>query len=253
MIAETLNTEGASPAPSLIDDDPIVQLDAYAQMIAHQVAKSWAYVEPEDIAQEICAYVLSKPKVRAEWEEYCLGDYPNEDSARHAAARIRLICRRAAQRYCRAEVAAATGYRPEDEAFYSIAQLRELVSHLLLEGVTERPLKGREAHSSNKSDPSTGGNWLVSLLDVQRGLERIPRKFRARLMFRFRDMAPHSDKEIAEMANNLAVPEGKRKRILKHLGPTEVTVYGRTKTALQKLQMRLGGASPYRKDEIEED
>lgn len=226
------------------------ELLSYARLIAGQVWNRYPSLDPEDITQEICLYVLTHDKVLAEWNDYCEGDYVDEEAEKYASNRIRLIFRRAGERFARKEIAAIVGYKPEDEAFYGMGHLRLLVEHYYAQGITERPPVGRsESVTQTVSDPASGGGWLVSLLDVQRGVEMLPRKYRARLKFRFADLGEYNDADIARMVENLATAKGKRDRIAKHLGHTEDQIRGRVRIALRKLQDKLGGSSPYQRDE----
>jgi hypothetical protein len=252
MTVELLeNTEGDSAeSPSSIED-----LYPYARQIALGLAKRYALSNPDDITQEIVLYVITHDKVMAEWETLRLMEAGvDDDEAKHLANRMRLICRRAGERYCRKELAEAIGYRPEDEAFYSVGQLRILVEWYYREGLTERgSTSGPGERVSTSGDPAHGGNWLVSLLDVQRGLERMPRRYRARLRLRFKDLGQHTEVELAAMAVNLATARGKRERIERLLGTTERAIEGRVNYALTRLQKALGGPSPYRRDRVEVD
>lgn len=229
------------------------ELLPYARLIAGELGRRYPQVDSEDIAQEICLYVLGHDKVLTEWETHCEGDYDTEENARYASNRIRTIFRRAGERYARKEIADLAGYRPEDEAFYSVGLLRVLVEQYYTDGLAERPPVGRaESIAKTNADPATGGNYLISMLDVQRGLERLPAKYRNRLKFRFVDLGQVTDAEIARMVENLAVAPGKRQRIEKHLGVTEDQIRGRIRIALRKLQGRLGGPTPYVRDHREE-
>jgi hypothetical protein len=222
------------------------ELLTYSRQIAGILWRRWPTLDPDDIASEICLYILSTPSVLAEWHDYMEGSYEDEEAEKYASRRMRMIARRAGARYCRREIAAQLGYKPEDEAFYSIRQLGELVEHYYSQGITERPPVGRgESVTRSVSDPAAGGGWLVSLLDVDRGLREMPQKYRARLKFRFKDLGQYSNKEIVAMVGNLAVAPGKRKRIEKHLGDTEKSISTRVQRALRRLQEVLGGASPY--------
>lgn len=235
---------------SAIDD-----LNVFARQVAAGLARRYSLSTIDDITQEIILYVWSKPQVWAEWEAYCQmeGDV-DEDEAKHTHNRLRLICRRAGERYCRKELASAIGYSPEDEAYYSIGQLRILAEWYFREGLTERGSRGGTGERvSSTGDPAHGGNWLSSLLDVQRGLERIPRKYRARLRTRFDHFGQYSDTELVAKVRNLATARGTRERIERHLGTSESAIQSRVSYALSKLQRALGGSSPYRKDPLEID
>lgn len=225
------------------------ELLAYSRLIAGDVWRRWPGMDPDDIAQEICVYVLSTPSVLEEWHDYMEGSFDSSDQERHASNRMRQIARRAGSRYCRREIAEQTGYRPEDEAFYGVGQLRELVEHFYKVGITERPLTGRdESVTRTASDPAAGGTWLVSLLDVESGLRRLPARHRNVLKFRYKDMGDYSSPELAKMLDNLAVAPGKRQRIERLLGTTDAQIRMRVRRALGKLQEKLGGPNPYRDD-----
>lgn len=228
------------------------ELLAYARLVAGEVWRKWPTLDPDDIASEICLYVLTNEKVHAEWTDYMEGSYTDAEAERHASNRMRMICRRAGGRYCRREIAAQVGYKPEDEAFYSVKQLGALVEHFYQDGITDMPLIGR-AESVTKAATGVVHSeaYLASLLDVERGLKMLPRKYRTILKFRFVDMGEYEVKQIAGMAANLATPKGKRARIERILGTTESMIRGRVRQALRKLQGRLGGSSPYVREDVE--
>lgn len=221
----------------------------YARLVAGEVWRKWPTLDPDDIASEICLYILSTPTVLAEWQDYMEGSYEDLDQEKHASNRMRYIARRAGGRYCRREIAAQIGYKPEDEAFYSVKQLGDLVEIFYDQGITAAPVIGR-------ADSMTSGlvhseAYLASLLDVERGLQMLAQKYRARLKFRFKDLGEYDVKDIAGMVGNLAVAPGKRRRIERHLGVTEGQIRGRIRQSLRKLQEKLGGPSPYGRDDVE--
>lgn len=242
--------EGAATvAPSSYIDD----LYPYALAVASDLARRYSLVDVDDVAHEIYLYVLEHEKVLEEWNEYCSGDYIDSRDERHAANRMRLICRRAGERYCRKETADRLGYSPEDEAFYSVPVLKLLVEHYFVAGITERGPQDGDLGRQTASDPATRGTWLAALLDVERGLSRIPRQYRHRLKLRYSDHGGRSVGELVAMVDNLATPRGTRERIEKALGTTEDQIHGRIRVALEKLQGVLGGASPYGRDRLTQD
>lgn len=225
------------------------ELLEYSRLVAGEVWRKWPTLDPDDIAQEIALYVLSTPSVLAEWQDYMEGSYEDPDQERHASNRMRYIARRAGGRYCRRELAAQIGYKPEDEAFYSVRALGDLVEVYYREGITAAPVIDRAGSTTGALLHSE--TYLASLLDVERGLKMLAQRYRARLKFRFKDMGDHDVKVIAAMVGNLAVAPGKRRRIERHLGTTESQIRGRIRQSLRKLQEKLGGPSPYGKDDVE--
>lgn len=224
---------------------PIDALMNQARSVAYGLAKRYTLCTQDDIAQEIVAYVYSKPRVLQEWLDFvAMEGEVDEEEARHLANRMNLIFRRAGERYCRKELSAVLGYSPEDEAFYSIPALRALVEWYFKEGVTERPAVARDK-APRRGDPATGGDWMVSLLDVQRGLKLIDRKYRARLRCRYQQFGDKTDQELADMVGTLATPRGTRERIERHLGSSASQIAARTGYALSKLQRALGGPNVY--------
>lgn len=202
---------------------------------ARRLARRWPALEAADIQQEILVAAveqgLEAPEKPADGlEDPTLDQLYNEEvqalrfALRDAGA---LYCRRQ-ERARRRERAALLGYEVEDEAFYSVGQLRELVSAWMQHGVTERPAITRADSVSRTGDPAEGGTWAASLADVERALRRVSEGYRIRLYERFYLMADLSDEEVAW-----------------HAGLTEGQVRGRIRTALQALQRELGGASPW--------
>lgn len=232
--------EAPEKASSSLED-----LYPYSVLVAENLGKRWHLCEVTDIAQEICLYVLKTPKVMEEWNNYCEGNYATEEDERHAANRMRLITRRAGERYCRKEMAERIGYRPQDEAFYGLTLLRALVEHYYTVGLTEHPPVVDDEGRYSKNDPAMGRNWLVSLLDVERGLKLIKREYRTRLKVRFQVCAGLTDTQIEQALDNLANPKGWRDRVGKALGVSADTAYARTRAALRQLQKALGGPNPY--------
>jgi hypothetical protein len=100
---------------------------------------------------------------------------------------------REGQRYINRERAQAYGYDPRDQYQYSMAQVRDLLSELVissrrdedgipyLEVPTNESGTRRDVSPSNGSDPAFGGNRLVMLIDVHAGLERLSPAMNARL------------------------------------------------------------------------
>ena len=195
---------------------------------ARTVSRRFTDVSRDDIGQEIWAWALAEGS-RLETEG--LSASPDSDDYRAAVKRLRLDLRRAGERYARKERAAIRGYSPDDEAFYSERALVEvLLPALFAAGLAESPPRTSERSGRHaRTDGAEYGTWLVSLLDVQSGLERIKEEHRWILWKRFGESVDRTDAELAE-----------------ELGITVDQLRSRVRWAVGRLQYQLGGPSPYR-------
>jgi hypothetical protein len=155
----------------------------------------------------------------------------------------------AGERFCRKEEAASKGYSVEDEAFYSLRTLEELLVIYLSVGIEERaPIGTSDSVRHQKSDGAERGNYLAGMLDLQRGLSLIKWGYRQRLEVRFGDLAHLSDDAVAGLSQSEVrdLLGWHHDRLTLVLGSTGDQVRHRTQTALRALQTALGGPNPWR-------
>lgn len=188
--------------------------------LSYGLAKKYAMVEREDISQEIVVYAVSH------FESY---PDPSLEPAefRKELAALKKRLRKAGDKYCRIEKAAKVGYEVEDECFYSLNRLKELVETYYQVGIEEKPpIEGDSVRRS--SDGSEAGTWISSLLDVERGLTLISFANSYRLRHRYKLNARMDDSAYAASQ-----------------GLTPDQLKGRLRTSLRALQRALGGANPW--------
>lgn len=202
---------------------PNEEIFQLAKSEAHGLSKRYPMVERDDIFQEIALYTitnkLSLPDVELtpqEQKEQIY--YLKRDMRKHG------------DKFCRKEKAAKAGYEIEDEAFYSLPRLKDLVEVYYQTGVAEHPPISREDSVKRSGDGSEAGTWMASLIDVERGLAMLPEGHRRRLSDRYKLFAHMNDSDYAFS-----------------LGLTEDQVRGRLRTALRALQRTLGGSNPWQK------
>ena len=191
-----------------------------AKNIAYQLHRQYPMAARDDILQEISLFCIE--------EKLTTPDESLEDDEYNAASQaLRRKLRKAGDRFCRTEKAASSGYDVEDEAFYSIERLKELVETYYSDGLTEHPPIGRTESVRHTGDGSEAGTWLSSLIDVERGLSMLSGEYSHRLSDRYKTNAHMSDSDYGFT-----------------LGLTEDQVRGRTRSALRALQRHLGGSNP---------
>lgn len=212
-----------------------------ATAISRKLSKRWQ-VEAEDIRQEILVWCLTQGI------DGSYVDLEDEEEAKSQAAQSYSSMRWAGERYCRKEKAAREGYSIEDEAFYGLKALQELLVNFFVTGLeSHAPIGTADSVRHQKSDGSTSGNYLVSLLDVDRGLSLIPQHYRQRLAVRYGPLAHLSDDGIARLSQSEIheMTGWHPDRLALVLGNTGDRVRHRTETALKALQNALGGPNPW--------
>jgi len=210
-------------------------------MISRKLAKRWRQ-DWEDINQEVLLWCLSQGI------DGSFADLEDKEEYETAVRRTSASMRWAGERYCRKEEAAKRGYSIEDEAFYSIRTIEELLAVYYQVGIEERPpITATDSVRHSKGDGSETGNYLVSMLDIQRALDLIPFHYGLRLKVRYGDLGHLSDDAVAGLTQSEAhdLTGWHHDRLTATLGTTGDMVRHRTRTALRALQGALGGASPW--------
>lgn len=194
-----------------------------AKSIAYQLHKQYPMVEREDIYQEIALFCVGA-------EIFTPTDDMEEDKRNDISQDNQRRMRKAGDRFCRYEKAASAGYDTEDEAFYSLARLKDLLEIFYADGITEHPPIAREDSVRHQSgDGSEAGTWMSSLIDVERGLSMISDEMAHRLKHRYGTKNVHLNDSDYGSAQGL----------------TGDQVRGRTKSALLALQRSVGGGNPW--------
>ncbi len=194
-------------------------------------------VELDDIKQELwAAYYASEHRLDgAESAADGLTPEGEREDTRPAIRALRREMWNAVERYCRREKAEAAGYRTTDEAFYSSGALRALLEAWFAEGVKADPPKTRENSVKRRTTPGEGGDYLISMVDVDYAIRRLDTQQQVMLFFAYSpEYAGKTDEEIAADL---------RMRGMKHM--TEHVFRKKVWRAVRALQRQLGGASPW--------
>ena len=117
------------------------------------------HVSYEDVMQECYLWLFSNYDRANRWRESL--------EARHAERTLVKALRNAGERYCRAEKAEHEGYLPEDEVFYSIPMVRDL---LALSFDPDWMVPGSVQLDAVRSGTpaNEGGNLMTMVADVRR-------------------------------------------------------------------------------------
>jgi DNA-directed RNA polymerase specialized sigma24 family protein len=124
--------------------------------------------------------------------------------------------------YAKTEKRQCLGYEAEDEAFYGLTQIAEILPSVMWDEPEPPRSAGSEIRST--SDPAEGGNWLASWLDVKHALNVADLSARERSTL----LALYADGESQASWADM-------------LGVTAQAVQQTNTRALRKLQRVLGG------------
>jgi hypothetical protein len=210
---------------------------SFAAPVAAAVTRRWSsWVEYDDVLQEIVVYYLRnrakldplmEPAVDPESGE------PSKAADRANRARLERLMSKAGERYARRQKAEQSGYRVEDEYFYTQETVEAFLPVIVSGGsdlsvldsaalVSERVNGGRALHE--------GGNADAILADLRRAYYALPIDTRALLASVFEPGMIRSDAE--QVAGE-------------DLGISRWAVRGRVERAINALIRNAGGPSPY--------
>lgn len=214
---------------------------------ANRFSRKWR-VDREDIEQELWIWVLTKLDYSFIEEYANADDYDGVVEYVDKLKQFKASVNWAAERYCRKEKAEREGYSPEDEYFYGLKYLAELLVTYFHVGIEAHPPRGRSESVHRTTDPSEGGGHLASMLDIQKGLAGLSPLYRQRLELRFGPLADMSDDQVGDLPQSAIVDlmDMHPETFQKIMGTTGDQVRHRTDTALKSLQKQLGGSSPWR-------
>lgn len=143
----------------MIDFDECVQVAA-----RYAVRKFAAYIDYEDMISIGWVYLLEHEAKVIKWREM--------EEEHYARWQLNRELNGVMDRYSRKERAAKLGYEVGDEAFYNKALISKLLP-FVLNGDQVQPVIEKPEISSGR-DPSEGGDWLVSWIDVDQAWSKAP-------------------------------------------------------------------------------
>lgn len=182
------------------------------------------YVDFEDVQQECYLWLFKNYHKATAWRE--------KYEERHAERTLMKALRNAGERYCREEKAQKEGYSTDDEYFYSIPMVADLLQ-LSFDPEWMLPNGIEMTAPSNKRPPSEGGNLVALVADVTRVYAKLPRHDRA-LLARAYGHGVRTADVIAELSLEW--------------GCSQSAANSRLRRVVGRLRAALGGPSPYGSD-----
>lgn len=175
------------------------------------------HVSYEDVQQECFVWLIANYHKVESWRE----------QQEHAEKTIVKALRNAGERYCRAEKAEHDGYLPEDEFFYSIPMVRDLLS---LSFDPDWMMPGSvQLDAVRSGTPSNeGGNLMTMVSDVRRCFDRL---------------APH-DRELLSRVYDTRDPDQEIAVLALEWDVTTKAADMRVRRTLGRLRAALGGPNP---------
>jgi DNA-directed RNA polymerase specialized sigma24 family protein len=139
---------------------------------------------------------------------------------------------RYAERYCRKEKAARSGYQTGDEAFYQSATLAQLLPFVIASIIDGTVLEQaqemiRDGQPKGSSSPAEGGNLLATLIDIKGAYQKLELRDQSVLVLRY-----HESLTLAQIGGVLQCHA--------------TTAERRCNSALRALNDLLGGQSPWK-------
>ena len=184
------------------------------------------YVDRNDLTQEAYAWVMTRIS-------YFNGLLAEENEAMRLAnqRRIGWQMKRAIERYARKEKATRSGYQPNDETFYDVTTIAQLLPYVIASVVNETAIEQaqnlvNDGTPRKPSAPSEGGNLLATLIDIKRSYESLDEDDKNILRLRYHEN--YTLQQLSE-ATECAVSTADR----------------RCTNALRKILNFIGGESPY--------
>jgi len=195
--------------------------------VAHSVYRRFrGYVERDDLVQECYLWATSR--------NASLTEQLNEENSLKRIANERRIAwqmKRHAERYARREKAAKSGYKIGDEAFYDTVTLGQLLPFVIGSIINDTTLEQAQNMINDglprrQSAPAEGGNLLATLIDIKKAYNKLEEEDRTILRMRY-----HETVTLQQLAQYLECAVSTADR--------------RAASSMRRLQIILGGESPY--------
>jgi len=182
------------------------------------------FVDFEDVRQELYLWLFQNYEKVEGWRA--------KHEVRHAERTVIKALRNAGERYCRKEKAEAEGYVPEDEFFYSIPMVADLLQLHFDPDWMQPPAVVQDDHVSGGAPASEGGNLMPMLADVGRAYEALSVHDQALLNF------VYGGGVVMDQIACLAL----------RWECSQSAAYSRVRRVVGRVRAELGGPSPYTKD-----
>jgi DNA-directed RNA polymerase specialized sigma24 family protein len=201
-----------------MDDEDPLNVEAALYLAAASIRRRFhEYISHEDLVQEGWLWFHEHPR-----QVQTLRDM---DNPRTAQFFLQLDFQRVMGILARKEKAATLGYDPEDEQFYAIAMIRELLGPAVI-GDMQPALDTDRV--SGSADPAEHGGYHAMLMDVKQAWDSTP--------------LSQADRDVVW---RVLVDGWSEVAVAGDLGVSRQAVQQRLKRALRKLSEALGGARPH--------
>jgi len=184
------------------------------------------YVDRADLTQEAYAWLMTRVV-------YFNGLLEEESESIRLAnqRRIGWQMKRAVERYARKEKAIRSGYQTNDESFYDVITIAQLLPYVIASVVNDTAIEQaqnlvNDGTPRKPSAPSEGGNLLATLIDIKKSYELLDEDEQKILRLRY-----HENYTLQQLSEVLECAISTADR--------------RCGNALRKLLNFMGGESPY--------
>jgi len=184
------------------------------------------YVDRADLIQEAYAWLMTRIV-------YFNGllEEDNESIRLANQRRIGWQMKRAIERYARKEKATQSGYQTNDESFYDVITIAQLLPYVIASVVNDTAIEQaqnlvNDGTPRKPSAPSEGGNLLATLIDIKKAYELLDEDEQKILRLRY-----HENYTLQQLSEVLECAISTADR--------------RCGNALRKLLNLMGGESPY--------
>ena len=184
------------------------------------------YVDRADLVQEAYAWLMTRVV-------YFNGLLEEENETVRLAnqRRIGWQMKRAVERYARKEKATRSGYQTNDESFYDVVTIAQLLPYVIASVVNDTAIEQaqnlvNDGTPRKPSAPSEGGNLLATLIDIKKAYELLDEDEQKILRLRY-----HENYTLQQLSEVLECAISTADR--------------RCGNALRKLLNFMGGESPY--------
>ena len=184
------------------------------------------YVDRADLTQEAYAWLMTRVV-------YFNGLLEEESESIRLAnqRRIGWQMKRAIERYARKEKATRSGYQTNDESFYDVITIAQLLPYVIASVVNDTAIEQaqnliNDGTPRKPAAPAEGGNLLATLIDIKRSYESLDEDDKNILRLRYHEN--YTLQQLSE-ATECAVSTADR----------------RCTNALRKILNFMGGESPY--------
>lgn len=184
------------------------------------------YVERIDLTQEAYAWLMTRVT--------SFNEMLNEESEPLRLANQRRIgwqMKRALERYARKEKASISGYQTNDESFYDVVTIAQLLPYVIASVVNDTAIEQaqnliNDGQPRKPSAPAEGGNLLATLIDIKKAYESLDEDEKTILRLRY-----HENYTLQQLSKVLECAISTADR--------------RCTNALRKILNQMGGESPY--------